>query len=69
MIINHVPQLLEKKFDGKPNLLQVQKETGLNYGTVTSWAKDRVDRFDKPVLEAWCKYFKCQPGDLFSYQE
>lgn len=69
MIVNRVPELLEKKFNGKPNLQQVQQETGLNYGTVASWAKDRIERADFPVIEAWCKYFKCQPGELLVYRE
>jgi DNA-binding Xre family transcriptional regulator len=70
MIKNHTRELLAKKFGGesKVNLTQVQNETRLSYTLVQRWWKDEVDRFDKPVLETWCKYFGCQPGDILTYE-
>lgn len=69
MIINRVPELMAEKFGGKENinLLQVQRETGLTYSTVARWAKDRIDRVDFPVMEIWCEYFHCTPGDILIY--
>lgn len=68
MIVNRLPELLEKRFGGKPNMLQVQHETGLAYGTINSWIKDKINRVDFPTLEVWCKYLDCQPGDLLVYE-
>lgn len=63
-IINHVPGMLAGK-----NLLEVSFKTGLSYSTVSHWAAGEVNRIDYHALIAWCKYFKCQPGDLFEYKE
>lgn len=71
MIVNRVPQLLEKKFGGKDkiNLTQIQLETGIAYTSVSSWAKGRVERYDNKALNAWCRFLKCQPGDILVYTE
>lgn len=69
-IVNRVPDLLAKKFGGKEkiNLTSVQRETGLSYPTVSSWAKDHINRVDFQVLATWCDYLQCQPGDLLTYE-
>lgn len=68
-IVNHIPDLVAQKFGGEQgiNLSQIQRETGLNYRTIQSWMKRRVDRIDFPTMNTWCKYLRVQPGDLFSY--
>lgn len=66
-IVNNLPKLLEDKFGGKPNLLRVQEDTGLAYGTINAWVKNRINRVDFPILEAWCKYLDKQPGDILVY--
>lgn len=70
MITNRVPELLRVKFGKqKVNLTRVMEDTGLTYSTVHRWAHDRVDRADFPVLDAWCKYFSCDVGDLLVFSE
>ena len=68
-VTNNVPDLIAAKFDGEENvnLNQIQRETGMNYRTVHSWMKRKVDRIDFSTMNAWCKYLGVQPGDLFTY--
>lgn len=70
MIKVHINELLTAKF-GKMtvNLTQVQNETRLSYTLVQRWFHGDVQRFDAPVLDAWCKYLDCQPGDILTYEE
>ena len=51
----------------KISLSEVAKETGIAAKTLYAWEKNSVKRFDVPVIDALCKYFNCQPGDLFEY--
>lgn len=69
MIENQVPKLLAQKFGGEGhiNLKEVERETGLAYTTVSRWARNHVDRFDIPALNAWCSYFNVGVGDLLIY--
>ena len=48
-------------------IAEVSRETGIARITLQSWANNTVTRFDAPVIDALCQYFKCQPGDLFEY--
>lgn len=70
MIINRVPELVAAKFGGMENvnLSEVQRETGLQYQTVSRWIKNRVDRADFPMLEVWCKYLGVGVGDLLVFE-
>lgn len=45
----------------------VAKETGLAIDTLTAYMTQRVNRFDKSTLEAFCKYLSCDVGDLLKY--
>lgn len=69
-MINRVPELTAARFGGtdKINLKEVERETGLNYGVVSRWVRGKVDRADFPILEAWCKYFKVDVGDILRYE-
>lgn len=42
----------------------VQRETGIAWSTLNSWANNQVTRYDAPVIQALCEYFNCQVGDL-----
>lgn len=42
----------------------VQRETGVAWSTLNSWANNQVTRYDAPVIRALCEYFNCQVGDL-----
>lgn len=47
----------------------VQRETGLAWSTLNSWANNTVTRYDAPVIGALCEYFDCQVGDLLIYEK
>lgn len=47
----------------------VQRETGVAWSTLNSWANNQVTRYDAPVIQALCDYFNCQVGDLIVYEK
>lgn len=71
VIKNRVPELLAKKYkkEGKVNLSEVQRDTGLMYATVHAWAHGHVTRADFNIVERWCAYFKVGVGDILVYEE
>jgi DNA-binding Xre family transcriptional regulator len=68
-ILNRVPELVAAKFGGKENIniQHVAAAVGLTYVSTAKWLKNRIDRADFPVLEKWCRYLECQPGDILIY--
>ena len=50
-------------------LSDVQRETGVAWSTLNSWANNQVTRYDAPVIQALCDYFNCRVGDLFIYEK
>lgn len=68
-VINRVPELTAAKFGGvdKINLKEVERESGIGYPVVSRWVRGKVDRADFPILEKWCQYLDCQPGDILKY--
>ncbi|HEY3311208.1 MAG TPA: helix-turn-helix transcriptional regulator [Anaerolineales bacterium] len=63
--------LAEKQIHERRNisLAEVSKETGIARKTLYAWENNAVSRFDVPVINALCKYFAVQPGELFEYLE
>lgn len=47
----------------------IASEIGVSTSTITQYVTQRVTRFDVPTLEAFCRYFNCQPGDLLWFVE
>lgn len=37
---------------------------GIAKGTMSAWARDKVDRLDKDTLVKFCDYFECDLSDL-----
>jgi putative transcriptional regulator len=70
-IQNRVPDLVAAKFGGKENInvQHVANAVGLTYVSTAKWLKNRIDRVDFPVLEKWCIYLDCQPGDILIYMK
>lgn len=69
-VINRFGVLLaEKRAQEKRNipLSEVAQETGIPPKTLFAWANNTVTRFDVHVIDAICKYFRVEPGDLFGY--
>jgi putative transcriptional regulator len=63
--------LAEKRMKEKRNisLAEVAEETGISRPALYAWSNNTVTRFDVPVMNALCKYFEVNPGDLFEYIE
>jgi len=61
--------LAEKRIKEKRNIpvSEVSEKTGISRPALHAWANNTVTRFDVSVIEALCKYFGAQPGDLFQY--
>ncbi len=51
------------------DLVDVQRETGIAWSTLNSWANNQLTRYDAPVIKALCEYFDCQVGDLLVYEK
>ena len=43
--------------------------TGISKTALTRLANDRADRVGISTIDRLCRYFDCQPGDLFIYVE
>lgn len=44
--------------------IEIAEATGVSPATVGRWLKNEVNKFEGPVLEAFCSYFDCDVGDL-----
>ncbi len=51
----------------KLRISDVSRLTGLNRSTVSALYKETATRLDLAAIEALCKLFNCQVGDLFEY--
>lgn len=63
--------LAEKSIQEKRRVTvsEVAEATGITRQTLQLWYKNTVTRFDAPVIDALCRYFDCQPGDLFTWSD
>lgn len=63
--------LAEKRIKERRNipLAEIAEEIGVARKTLYAWENNTVTRFDVPVIDALCKYFGVNPGDLFEYIE
>jgi putative transcriptional regulator len=63
--------LAAKRSQEKRNIsvIEVSTVTGIAPKTLRAWASNTVTRFDAPVIDALCRYFGVQPGELFEYVE
>ena len=43
---------------------EVATVIGIAKGTMSSWTRDKVDRFDKGTIVKLCEYFECDLSDL-----
>lgn len=51
------------------SLKEGQRQTGIAWGKLCSWANNRVACFDAPVIEALCDYLDCEVGDLIVFEQ
>jgi len=71
-IVNHFRILLAQKATKQQQniaLMDVQRETGIAWSTLNSWANNQVTRYDAPVIQMLCEYFDCQVGDLLVFEK
>jgi len=63
--------LAEKQISERRNipLSEISQSTKIPRQTLYAWQHNTVTRYDAHVIDALCKYFDCQPGDLFHYVE
>lgn len=47
----------------------IAKETGISTGALTAYINQRVNRFDASTIEAFCRFFACQPGDILIFTD
>lgn len=50
------------------SIAEVSRDTGIGQRTLLQWAHNSITRYDAPVIEALCRYFACQVGDLLTYE-
>jgi putative transcriptional regulator len=71
MVINNRFGILlaEKRIAEKRriSLSEVAEQTGISRTSLQAWENNTIMRFDAPVIDALCVYFKCVPGDLIAY--
>lgn len=62
MIKCHLSKLMGEQ---KLKVIDVARATGLNRNTITLLYNETATRVDLASIEALCKLFDCQVGDLF----
>lgn len=61
MIKCHLSRMMGEK---RLKIADVAKATGINRGTITRLYHEKAVRIDFEVLDALCKYFECEVGEL-----
>lgn len=56
-------------FLNKTNKTKISKELGIRSNTLSDIEKNNIKHIPVEVLDKLCRYFKCQPGDIFTYTE
>jgi transcriptional regulator with XRE-family HTH domain len=54
----------ERREDRRITYTEIAKATGSSINIISNWAKNKIARFDAPMLEKLCEYFGCEVGDL-----
>lgn len=52
----------------KLKVADVARATGLPRSTVTALYKETAERIDLSAIDALCRYFNCDVGDLFRFE-
>jgi DNA-binding Xre family transcriptional regulator len=71
-IVNRLKILIaEKEIREKRKLPYriISEEIGISMNAITAYATQNVARFDAPVLDAFCKYFNCDVGDILFHED
>ena len=70
--LNLKPHLerMGRKQGKKSSLTQSELETatGIPQGTISRWVNDKVDSYDRKILQLLMQYFDCSLEDLFTIE-
>lgn len=47
----------------------IAPKIGVSTATLSAYVNQKAHRFDAPTLEAFCKFFGCQPGDILVFTD
>lgn len=64
MIKIHLSRMLGEH---KQKIADVQRDTGLARNTIAGLYQETTTRIDLATLDALCKHYDCQVGDLLEY--
>jgi DNA-binding Xre family transcriptional regulator len=48
---------------------ELAEELHVTNSIISRWMRNKVERFDAPMIEKLCAYFNCQVGDLLYIEE
>ena len=65
MIKSRLHMLMAER--GRLKIRNVAQTAGISEPAVARLYHDKAQRFDKSTLDALCRVFGCQPGDLLEY--
>lgn len=71
-MISKLPALIGKKQleeNEVINVATIATATGVSRQTVYNWLNGEIKRFDGETIEAFCRYFQCDVGDLLTVVE
>ena len=69
-MVSKLPALIGEKQTRENRVINVAiiaKETGVPKQTIYNGLNGDIRRFDADIIEAFCKYFVCDVGDLLTY--
>ncbi|QPC81088.1 helix-turn-helix transcriptional regulator [Phototrophicus methaneseepsis] len=67
IVVNRTKELLaikSRREQRRITIRDIESETGLDKSVVHRWLQNEVRRIDLHVLEGWCNYLDCEPGDI-----
>jgi len=59
----------EIKENRKLTMRTIAQEGGVSTNSLVGYTNQEVVRFDAVVLEAFCKYFNCEVGEILFYEK
>lgn len=70
-VINRFKVLLaekEAREERRISYREIQSSTGIATSTLSSWATNRVTKYERQTILAFCLFFVCKPGDLITLE-
>jgi DNA-binding Xre family transcriptional regulator len=47
---------------------EIQDQTGIASSSLSAWATNTVNRYDRSTINKLCTFFNCSAGDLIVYE-